>query len=247
MATLEREGSRPQGSEVGGCGVCGGEGDYESDACLGHLALLDSYRDQYQLITAEALDLAKRVDDLVSPAELFELSHALYVSGDVQSSSEYVGKLLKSNPVFILRYRARILQAQIAFFQRDLGKGNNYTREALNLVADHPELTNVERDLLSAEARLVCASMHRALGKRGEGRECLREAYYSLLRLPNTTLVSQLKGSVRKQLKRIIVDEEKERQEKTEEPEDSFEELEEEIRREIQNQNAVPAAPVEAA
>lgn len=197
LSVLERDGFEATESDSRGCGP----GDAN---CLGNLAMKRSHRDQYQLLAAEAAQIAKQIDKRVSPTELLEIASALYNAGDLQNSSEYAAKVIGSEPIFILRYRTLLLQAQIAFVQRKLEEGQNRIREAVKMVDDERDLTDIERRLLAAEAHLICASMNTTLGLPQNAIGCLRNTHESLANLPNTRVVNQLKTAVADQLNEII-------------------------------------------
>ncbi len=196
LASLERHGF--ESLEVTSCGP-------EDNECLGNLAMKRAYRDQYQLITAEAVDLAQRIPARVTAAELLGIASALYNAGDLTQSSEYVHKLLKKSPSFLVRYRTILLQARIAFFRRELDEGPKRISEADALINSASALTQIEKQLLCAETHLICTNMHLALGLPKDGLRCLRNVHQKLTDLPRTPFVDQLNQSIRAQLTQAIM------------------------------------------
>lgn len=196
LADLERQSL--QSDAPTSCGA-------DEDLCLGHLAMKRAFRDQYRLITAEAFDLAERIPKRITTTEEVELATALYNAGDTTQSAVYIKRALEPKPGFLVEYRAQLLEAQISFSHRKFDDGANRIRDAISLVDSQTDLTSIERPLLHAEAHLVCANMHIALGFPQDAVACLKHAHEKLAKLPKTRLVNELNDSVRAQVSQVIL------------------------------------------
>lgn len=175
-----------------------------SDDCLASLAFGETYYNQYEVLALQAASLARRVENHLSDIEALQLGKSLYICGRLAQSHVYAERARSSDDPLV-RFRATLLLAQIAFWDQDLKEGPRLINQALEeLTSAEPALSRPEMSLSQIQAHLTCASMQIALGMRGDGRDCMKAAYALLQKLPRTTRRDQLENTLRNLLTTYI-------------------------------------------
>jgi hypothetical protein len=194
--------------------------------CLGSLALRDTYYGQYEQSATQALLLASRITNRVTPVQWLQVSKSLYMVGKLDPADKIAGALLESNDPAI-RFGARLQLAKSAFMKRNFGDGKARADEALADLAKHEhELAEPEYKLKQVQAKLTCAEMHLALGKWEDAKPLLVESHELLNTVPTTERKQQVEIKLRNLVK-VYVQLEKAI------PPQSFDELKKQIDQEV--------------
>jgi tetratricopeptide (TPR) repeat protein len=170
--------------------------------CLGGMALSQASYERYQLLTLEAIELARQIDHRITPIERLELADALYFCGRLSDSNEMAIQAGIESSDHAIAFRTKLLQAQVAFVREQLDEARGYVREALDIADkaypnDSERIPSSERTLMTAHAHLVCGTMHLAIGHRDEARNCLKHAYSVLNDAPNAPRAAQMLRNLR--------------------------------------------------
>src|SRR5207244_4449904 len=105
----------------------------------------------------------------------------------------------------LIKYRATLQLAQLAFMGEDLKNGRFFIQKAItDLPVDDAKLAKPDVQLKQIQAYLTCASMQLALGRREDAKTCLVEAYSLLGKVPLTPRKDQLEHIFRDVLKKYV-------------------------------------------
>ncbi len=104
--------------------------------CLGGLAFEQTALQRYQLLilTLQAGEISKKVEERISAVEWLELANAYYVSGRFDKCIESLVKAEGNSSDYVVRYRGELIRAQVAFSKEEIAEGRSKIKAAIDFV-----------------------------------------------------------------------------------------------------------------